>query len=196
MKRLNNTEIIDYIDGTLSPERHAAVEAHLRENAEDAQIVADLKMATAELKEWDAAEPIRVGEDFWPKLRDKLPERPQRSPWRAWTMQLGEMLRPARSPMRLAISAAAVAAFLAIAASLFTPEQIQPISQANSTQQLTTEERAVIQRAVELDGNYSASQPVGAAPAVTVNGKNATDKRGDVSSVETGDEETESERIP
>lgn len=195
MKRLNNTEIIDYIDGTLSPERHAAVEAHLRENEEDAQIVADLKMATVELREWDASEPIRVGEDFWPKLRDKLPERPTRSPWRAWTMQLGELMRPSRSPMRLAIGAAAIAAFLAIAASLFTPEQIQPISQAKTTT-LTTEERAVIQRAVELDGNYSASQPVGAAPSVTVNGKNATDKRGDVGSVESGDEETDSERVP
>src|SRR5687768_5045557 len=98
MKRLNNNEIMDYIDGTLSPERRAAVEAHLLENEEDAQLVADLKMATAELREWDASEPVHVGEDFWPKLRDKLPERPNRSPLRALTMQLGELFRPSRSP--------------------------------------------------------------------------------------------------
>ena len=196
MKRLNNNEIMDYIDGTLSPERRAAVEAHLLENEEDAQLVADLKMATGALREWDASEPVRVGEDFWPKLRDKLPERPNRSPLRTWAMQLGDLFRPSRSPMRLAISTAAIAALLAIAASLFTPEQTKPLVQAKSSQQLTTEERSLIQRAVELDGNYSASKPVGAAPAATVNGKNATDKRGDVSSAESGDEETEGERIP
>jgi anti-sigma factor RsiW len=185
MKPLKETEIIDYLDGTLSPTRMAEVEAHLRENAEDAELVASLKMAKSELLEWDAAEPVQVSADFWPKLRDKLPAQ---APRRAWWKQLGAALWPAHSPMAAAVRVAAIAAFLAIAAALFTPEQSrQQATASRDTKALTTEDRAFIERSIKKHNNYSSSQPLG---STNVN------KRGDVGSAESGDEESTEENLP
>ena len=184
MKRLNNTDIMDYLDGTLSPARVAEVEAHLRENAEDAEIVADLKMAQSALLDWDASEPIQVSQDFWPTLRDKLPAQ---APRRAWWRQLGMALWPTQSRVGTAIRVAMVAAFLAIAAALFTPEQARQNAVATrDPKALTTEERAFIERSIQNHDNYSTSQPLGTN----------VDKRGDVGSAENGDEESTEEVLP
>ena len=64
---------MDYLDGTLAPERVAAVEAHLAADAEDAQLLADLKLAQSTLHEM-AQEPIRTRDDFWQKVKAELIE--------------------------------------------------------------------------------------------------------------------------
>ena len=57
MKRLSNNDVMDYLDGALSPQRQTEIEAHLQSNAEDAELVNDLKMAQMALVEWDKSEP-------------------------------------------------------------------------------------------------------------------------------------------
>jgi anti-sigma factor RsiW len=184
MKNLKETDIMDYLDGTLAPARMAEVEAHLRENAEDAQLVADLKMAQSALIDWDKAEPVQVSADFWPKLRDKLPaQAPRRSLW----TQLSSMFS---MPQKVAVSVGvAIAVAVAMLASgAFGPQQTKSVTFADRDKHtLTAEDRAFIERSIQRHDNYKVSQPLG--------GTNL-DKRGDVNSSETGDEDSTEETLP
>ena len=110
MKRLNNNDIMDYLDGALSPQRQSEIEAHLQSNSEDAELVNDLKMAQMALVEWDKSEPVRASDDFWIKVREQLPAQPKRNPVRGWLAQLGAALLPTHSPMKMGLRVAAVAA--------------------------------------------------------------------------------------
>ncbi len=185
MKRLNETDIIDYLDGTLSPARMAEVEAHLRTHEEDAQLVADLKMAQGELIAWDASEPVQVSANFWPQLRDKLPAG---GPRRSWLSRLSSIVWPSQSPLATPIRVMVVAAFLALVAALATPEQARQNAVATrDPKALTNADKAFIERSIQNHNNYSSSQPLG--------GTNV-DKRGDVASSETGDDETVEETTP
>ena len=144
MKRLNNNDIMDYLDGALSSQRQSEIEAHLQSNAEDAELVNDLKMAQMALVEWDKSEPVRASADFWIKVREQLPAQPQRSPIRGWLSQLGAALWPSYSPVKMTLRVAAVAALLALLSMFLTPDQSKHLSVADDpapTQQLTEKQR-------------------------------------------------------
>ena len=79
MNRLSNDQIMDYLDSALSPSEMARVEKHLKTNAEDAELVSELRFAMGAAKEWHQSEPLQVSENFWPKLRDNLGPAPRRS---------------------------------------------------------------------------------------------------------------------
>ena len=158
MKNLNNDELMDYVDGTLDAARMAAVEAHLKSHAEDAQLAADMKAALGVLKEWDEAEPVRVADDFWPKLRDKLPERPRRSWLRGTLAQLSGTLRP--TPSRLGWGAAFAALFIALGSFWFAPQKATHQVMADK---LTPEEKTFIRQSLDRHGAYDSSQPLGAS---------------------------------
>ncbi|RYG58473.1 hypothetical protein EON80_27015, partial [bacterium] len=78
MTQLSNEQIMDYLDGTLSPSETARVEEHLKNNAEEAQMVNELRFAMGAAKEWHESEPLTVSDNFWPKLRDNLGPAPKR----------------------------------------------------------------------------------------------------------------------
>ncbi|MDQ3814504.1 MAG: zf-HC2 domain-containing protein [Armatimonadota bacterium] len=155
MKKLSNNDLMDYLDGTLDAARQAEVEEHLKAHAEDAELVAEMKMAMVALKEWDEAEPVRVSEDFWPRLRDKLPERPRRSWLRGTLAQVGEWLRPAPARWGLSITAAVIAMLIALSSFWFAPEKATP--------QLSAEEKMFIQQSLNRHKAYVKSQPMGGA---------------------------------
>ena len=147
MKRLSDTEMMDYLDGTLAPEKAAAVEAHLASSAEDAQLLADLRMAQATLHEMAEAEPIRASDDFWLKVREQLPERVAQSsaaPAKGLMAQIGAWLWPSNSPMGMSLRVGAVvAAILAMLMTMFGPGQIrQPtVAIAPTPKVLTTSQQ-------------------------------------------------------
>ena len=151
MKRLSDTEMMDYLDGALSPEKAAAVEAHLASSAEDAQLLADLRMAQATLHEMAEAEPIRASDDFWLKVREQLPERATQpatersaAPTKGLMAQIGAWLWPSQSPMGMSLRVGAVvAAILAMLMTMFGPGQIrQPtIATAPTPKALTTDQQ-------------------------------------------------------
>ena len=142
MKRLSDLEMMDYLDGTLAPERLAAVEAHLAGNAEDAQLLADLKMAQSTLHEM-SAEPIQASDDFWQKVRVELPQPRKAAPSKSLMSQVGAWLWPSQSPMGMSMRVAVLAAFLAMMATWFGPNQVQrPIQAVKSQKQLTAQEKA------------------------------------------------------
>lgn len=128
MKRLSDLEMMDYLDGTLAPERLAAVETHLAQNAEDAQLLADLKMAQSTLHEM-AQEPIRARDDFWQKVSAELPK--DRKPAKSLMAQIGSWLWPTQSTVGMSLRVAVLAAFLAMLATWFGPSQIRPTGMAN-----------------------------------------------------------------
>ncbi|HEX8832609.1 MAG TPA: zf-HC2 domain-containing protein [Abditibacteriaceae bacterium] len=156
MKKLSNEDLMDYLDGTLDPARLAKVEAHLAANADDAVLVADMKMAMGALNEWNEAEPVKVSPDFWVKVREQLPEHPTRSPLRALGAQLGAWLWPAHSPLRLSTRVAALAVFVAMAAALMSPKGAVHQVQAD----LSDADKMFIQQSVDRHSAYVAVQPL------------------------------------
>lgn len=174
MKRLDNNEIMAYLDGTLDATHRAQVEAHLASHDEDRELVATMRVAMDALHELDELEPVRASDDFWPKLRDKLPAQPPR---RSWMDRLSALLSPQTSRAALSLRVAVVAGILALAGLWFAPQQsIQP-TQAHK--ELSPAAKAFVQMASQRHSDYVSSQPLGGAPV------------GDTASAETGDEEDE-----
>lgn len=141
MKRLNDLEMMDYLDGTLAPERQAAVEAHLAASAEDAELLADLQMARSTLHEM-ASEPIRASDDFWQKVHAELPQPRKSAPAKSLLAQVGAWLWPSQSPMGMSMRVAVLAAFLAMMATWFGPNQVQrPIQAVDSSIPMTQQQK-------------------------------------------------------
>jgi len=159
--KMTNELLMDYVDGTLDAARLAAVEAHLAKNAEDAEMVANMKMALGALHDWDAAEPVKASENFWPRLREKLPAQPPRSAFRGAASRIGEWLWPSHSPLRLSTRVAAVAVLIAMAFAMFSPKQATRRVVAVSPPVLSQSDKMFIQQSVKRHSAY-----VSAAPAM------------------------------
>ena len=174
MKRLSNNDVMDYLDGALSSQRQTEIEAHLQSNAEDAELVNDLKMAQMALMEWDKSEPVRASDDFWIKVREQLPAQPQRSPIRGWLSQLGAALWPSHSPVKMGLRVAAVAAILALLSMFMTPDQTRQTSVAGEsapTQQLTEKQRNEILNREPVKRPVTTVRP-GAVPSTNGDNEN------------------------
>jgi len=155
-KRLNEVDIMDYLDGTLDASRREEVAAYLRDHEDEAQEIADMKLAMGALKDYDESDPIRVSDNFWPSLRDKLPEAPERNWLKRVAGQASAWLVPNRSPLRLSIGAAMIAMFIAMAVLLSGPQQTVQRVDAS----LTQEETAFVKKAVEQHTSFIESQPL------------------------------------
>lgn len=174
MKKMKDVEMIDILDGKLDvKEMHES----------DAAQLEDMKLAMKALKAWDEAEPVQVSENFWPKLRDKLPERPPRSPVRRFALQLGALLWPTHSPLTASIRVAALAAILALASFWFAPQQAQQPAAAIKS----PGETAFIQRSLKKHKNYVTAQPADGGPAISA---------GDNSAAESGETEPQNDYTP
>ncbi|MBV9866816.1 MAG: zf-HC2 domain-containing protein [Abitibacteriaceae bacterium] len=186
MVKINNNDLVDYVDGTLDAARLAAVEAHLRTNAEDAELVSTMKMAQEALGEWDEVEPVKVSDDFWIKVREQLPEQPQRSWFRGALAQLGAWAWPAQSPLRLSMRVAAIAAIIALGAIFFAPQQDIHRGETNQPR-LTQDEKTFIQQSLDRHSAYVSSQPL-SGPSLIV--------PGDVRSAEHGADDAGHDQTP
>lgn len=178
MNRLTNEELMEYLDGALSDKEMARVEAHLQINAEDAALVEEIQFAQTELRAWHETEPMQVGENFWPNLRDKLGPTPQRSAWSRFKTGLSGVFGV--SPVtRLSVGAAVAAIVLALGAFFFAPQSaVQPLQ---ADDKITQSDMDFIQRSMARHDAYNAVAPVA----------------GDVATAETGADEDEShDQIP
>jgi len=164
--KMTNELLMDYVDGTLDAARLAAVEAHLAKNAEDAEMVANMKMALGALHDWNDAEPVMASENFWPRLREKLPAQPPRSLFRSVGARMHEWLWPANSTLRLSTRVAAIAILVAMAVALFSPKGAQ-----HRVEALTPSDKTFIEQAVKRHSAYVSSQPA-TAPALPGDGAN------------------------
>ncbi len=174
MNRLSNDQIMDYLDGTLSPTEASNVENHLKTHAEDAQMVAELRFAMGAAKEWHQSDPLQVSENFWPKLRDNLGPAPKRSAWSQLKNQVASVFGPSRAA-KMSFGAALAVIAIAAGALLFSPQNA-----TNQAIALSDADKTFIQQSVKKHEAYVQSQP---AP-------------GDASSLETGAEEDNEPEIP
>lgn len=163
MKKLSTDDMMRFVDGTLEPARQSEVDLYLQHNPEDAELLADMKMALGALHEWHEAEPVKVSEDFWPKLRDKLPERAGNGWLRNISHSLGEMLWPRRSPFQLSARAAAAAVLVALLISFFSPKGATNRVEAA----LSSADRQFIQQSLVQHRAYAAVQPM-TGPAISL----------------------------
>jgi hypothetical protein len=173
MKRLKDTELIDLLD-----EKREVSEL----DPSDAEQLEDAKLAMMALKAWEEAEPVAVSPDFWPKLRDKLPERPARSPLGSFASTLAAWLWPSQSPLAASMRVAILVAIVALASFWFAPQN-------QSTPVVASDPAAVsfIQRSLKKHDNYVVAQPKDGGPAIHA---------GDAGAAENGDTSPKSDYVP
>ena len=160
MKRLTNDQIMDYLDGVLAPDEVLRLEAHLQQNAEDAELVRELRFASVATQDLRASEEFRVSENFWPKLRDQLGPAPKRSPWRRFSLGLTRAFGPVTGNSRggrLSVGAALAAIVLALGISFFGPKNTVRQSVADTP---SPADLAFIQSSADRHEAYVAAEPV------------------------------------
>jgi len=161
MKRLTNDQIMDYLDGVLAPDEVSRLEAHLQQNAEDADLVRELRFANVATQDLRASEEFRVSENFWPNLRDQLGPAPRRSPWRRFLLGLTRALNPVTGTSRggrLSVGAALAAIILALGFSFFGPKSA--IDQTRADMPPSAADLAFIQSSADRHEAYLAAEPV------------------------------------
>lgn len=175
MNNLTNEQIMDYLDGTLEPTELARVETHLKNNPDDAQLVAEMRFALGAAKEWHGSEPLQVSENFWPTLRENLGPAPKRSAWSQLKNQVAGVFGPSRAA-RLSFGAALAAIAIAASALLFAPKNATQPAVAD----ISAADQAFIRQSVQKHEAYIQTQPV----------------PGDASNLESGDEDDNDPQIP
>lgn len=158
MKRLTNDQIMDYLDGVLAPDETARLEAHLQQNAEDAELVRELRFANTATQDLRTSEEFRVSENFWPKLRDQLGPAPQRSPFRRLQVSLTRAFTPVtgNSRGRLSVGVAMAVVVLALGVSFLGPKNTITPSVAT----ISAADMAFIQSSADRHDAYVAAEPV------------------------------------
>lgn len=175
MTQLSTEQIVDYIDGSLSPKEMARVEEYLKDHAEEAEMIKEMRFAMSAALEWHESEPMRVSENFWPKVRDNMGPAPKRGLVSSLRKSLGSLFGTSQVA-RFSMGAAFAAIVLAMGAFLFAPQNATPPVQASISQS----DMMFIQQSVQKHQAYVQSQP---AP-------------GDVSSIESGADDDNEPQIP
>lgn len=181
--KMTNDDILDYVDGTLSPERMANMEAYLRSNSEEAMLARDMKEARAALLDWHESEPVRVSDDFWLKVRAQLPES---GPRQSFARKVGAWLWPSHSRSGLSLRVAGLAGLAALATLyMFAPRQNAQPSYAKDTRP-TTADLAFMSRATKQHNAFATTPDSVLAPVAP----------GDAGSQETGDNDDTEPQMP
>lgn len=179
MTRLSNEQIMDFLDGALSPEEMASIESHLDTNADDRALVEELRFATQSLHDFNAmeygTEPLRVSDNFWPELRGKLGPAPKRGFFRQLAKSFNGV-GAAKPAVRYSFGAAFAALVLALGALMFAPKNAQTPVVAD----ITKADQAFIQQSLKQHETYVQTAPVA----------------GDVSAVENGSDEGDDDANP
>lgn len=175
LKTHSEIELMDMLDESQSLD--SLTEAELTQ-------MDDAKLAMMALQAWEAAEPIQAKEDFWPKLREKLPAQPPRSAWKRAAGLLGAWVWPAHSPVLASMRVAVLVTVLALASFWFAPQRANHTAFATD---YTPEETTFIQRSLQKHDNYVATGPNDGSLEIPA---------GDASSADVGESDPGTEYIP
>lgn len=151
---------------------------------EELMQVDDAKLAMMALQAWEEAEPIQAKEDFWPRLREKLPAQPPRSAWKRAVGVLGAWVWPSHSPALASLRVAAIVTILALASFWFAPQRANQTAVADK---YTPEETAFIQRSLKQHDNYVTTGPNDGSLEIPA---------GDASSSDAGETDPSAEYVP
>ena len=174
LKTRNEVELLDLLDEGQS----------LDSLSEDEMTqMDDAKLAMMALQAWEEAEPIQASEDFWPKLREKLPAQPPRSALQRAAGVLGAWVWPSHSPLAASMRVAMLAAILALAGFWFAPQRANQSAVAD----YTPEETAFIQRSLKKHDNYVVTAPSEGGMEIPA---------GDAATADVGDGDPGAEYVP
>ena len=175
MTRLSNEQIMDFLDGTLSSEEAARIESHLKQSAEDRELVDELRFATQSLHEFNTAEygaePLRVSDNFWPELRGKLGPAPKRG----FLRQLAKSFNgagAAKPAVRYSFGAALAALTLALGMLMFAPKNATAPLVAD---EMTQADKNFVQQSLKQHETYVQSAPVAGDVTAAENGSDEGD---------------------
>jgi len=181
--KITQDDMMNWVDGTLDAGRHQQVDEYLALHAEDAELLADMKEALNALHDWNAAEPVAVSDNFWPRLREQLPERAGGAGMRGGVSRLTQWLWPQRSAWRVSGAAAAIALIAIVAASIFAPKNATHPAEAAP---LSASEQQFIRQSLVQHRAYAAVEPLRLVPLAPADGRN---QDGDDGGDDSGDSE-------
>jgi len=179
MTRLSNEQIMDFLDGVLSPDEIARVESHLEHSPDDRALVDEMRFATQSLRDFDSLEygnePLRASENFWPQLREKLGPPPKRGFFRGlWkSFNSAGASKPA---VRYSFGAAFAALVLALGFFMAAPRN----STQSANAEMTQSDKQFIAQSLKQHETYVQSAPIA----------------GDVSALDTSNDEGDNDNNP
>jgi hypothetical protein len=100
-------------------------------------------------------EPVSVSEDFWPRLREKLPQQTPRNAFSQVSSLLSGWLWPSSSRWAISARVAVVVAVLAMASLWLGPQRT--ITQSSA--QLSPSEKAFVTRSMQRHADYVNTPP-------------------------------------
>lgn len=130
------------------------MEEALERSQNKASEVDDARLAMQALHALASEEPICVSEDFWPRLREKLPAQPPRNAVSQVTSLMSGWLWPSSSKWAVSARVAVVVAVLAMASLWFGPQRTVTPSSA-----ITASEEAFISRSMQRHADYVNTPP-------------------------------------
>jgi anti-sigma-K factor RskA len=116
--------------------------------------VDDARLAMQALHALASEEPVAVSEDFWPRLREKLPEQAPRNAFSQITSLLSGVLWPSSSKWAISARVAVVVAILAMASLWLGPQRTMTPSSA-----ITASEQAFISRSMQRHEDFVNTPP-------------------------------------
>lgn len=167
--KITQDDMMNWVDGTLDVTRRQEVDEYLAQHREDAELLADMKDALNALHDWNAAEPVAVSDNFWPRLREQLPERAGGAGVRGGVSRLTQWLWPQRSAWRISGAVAAITLLVIVAASIFAPKNATPRVEAKA---LSASEQQFIRQSVVQHRAYAAVEPLRLVPLAPADGRN------------------------
>lgn len=176
--KLNESNILDYLDDRLSKKDCASMEKALEQSRDKSSDIDDARLAMQALHALASEEPVAVSEDFWPRLREKLPEQPSRNAFHEIASMASGWLWPASSKWAISARVAVVVVILAMASLWFGPQRTMTSSTA-----LTPSETAFVNRSMQRHEDYvntppsmsSLPLPVGEAGSADRNSESSDD---------------------
>lgn len=131
------------------------MEEALERSQNMASDVDDARLGMQALHALASEEPVAVSEDFWPRLREKLPEQASRNAFSQITSMLSGVLWPSNSKWAVSARVAVVVAVLAMASLWLGPQRTVTPSSA----QLSPSEQAFVTRSMQRHADYVNTPP-------------------------------------
>lgn len=178
MMKMNEDKILDFLDDRLGKRDYADMEEALGRSQERASDVEDARLGMQVLHALASEEPVVVSDDFWPRLREKLPAQPPRNAMAQISSTLSGWLWPSSSRWAISARVAVAVTIIAMASLWFGPQRTVTPSSA-----ISPSERAFISRSMQRHADYvntpatvnSLPLPVGDAGAADRNQDSADD---------------------
>lgn len=153
--KFKDSHILDYLDNQLCEQDCDNLESHLEQHQDTSDAVDDARLAMLALHDLAQEEPVKVSEDFWPRLREHLPELPSRNPLSQFASNLSQWVWPTSSKWAISARVALLVTVLAMASLWLGPQR----TVAPSSAAFSDSEKAFIARSMQRHEDYVNTPP-------------------------------------